>query len=65
MVKKRSVELTTIYHETKLRSSMLGNLSSGSIFPQITIKTVNFGELVLPGDLESKYGMILFYRGGW
>ena len=44
---------------------MVGNLSTGSIFPKITLKTVNYGELVLPDDLESKYGMILFYRGGW
>ena len=44
---------------------MVGNLSSGSIFPKITLETVNYGKLVLPDDLESKYGMILFYRGGW
>ena len=48
-----------------IRSPMVGNLSSGSIFPKITLKTVNYGALVLPDDLESKYGMILFYRGGW
>ena len=44
---------------------MVGNLSTGSIFPKITLETVNYGKLVLPDDLESKYGMILFYRGGW
>jgi hypothetical protein len=45
-----------------IRSPMVGNLSSGSIFPKITLKTDNYGELVLLDDLESKYGMILFYR---
>ena len=44
---------------------MAVSLSSGSIFPKIKLKTVNFGELVLPDDLKSKYGIILFYRGGW
>ena len=44
---------------------MYKNLSSGSIFPKIKLKTVNFGELVLPDDLKSKYAMVLFYRGGW
>ncbi len=44
---------------------MAKSLSSGSIFPKIKLKTVNFGELVLPDDLKSKYVMILFYRGGW
>ena len=44
---------------------MTKSLSSGSIFPKIKLKTVNFGELVLPDDLKSKYVMILFYRGGW
>ena len=41
------------------------NLSSGSVFPKIKLKTVNSGDLVLPNDFKSKYGMILFYRGGW
>ena len=45
-----------------IRSPMVGNLSSGSIFSKITLKTDNYGELVLLDDLESKYGMILFYR---
>jgi len=44
---------------------MVKSLSSGSIFPKIRLKTVNFGELVLPDDLTTKYVMILFYRGGW
>jgi len=44
---------------------MVEILSTGSKFPKISIKTVNYGELVLPDDLESKYAMILFYRGGW
>jgi len=44
---------------------MTVNLSSGSVFPKIKLKTVNSGDFVLPNDFKSKYGMILFYRGGW
>ncbi len=40
-------------------------LNSGDMFPEISIDLVGSGSLNLPGDLDSDYNLVLFYRGHW
>lgn len=44
---------------------MSDKLGIGASFPSLTIKPVSGGTLNLPGDLKTKYKVILFYRGHW
>jgi len=44
---------------------MSTKLGMGSAFPGITLDVVGGGTVHLPGDLASRYGVILFYRGHW
>ena len=44
---------------------MSEKLGIGDSFPYITLDVVGGGTLNLPGDLDTKYKVILFYRGHW
>jgi len=34
-------------------------------FPEVTLTTVEGTPIVLPGDIETDYAIVLFYRGHW
>jgi hypothetical protein len=44
---------------------MAEKLNTGDMFPSMTLNLVDGGTLNLPGGIESKYKVILFYRGHW
>lgn len=44
---------------------MAAKLDSGDKFPQITLDLVDGSTVTLPDQLETPYGVVLFYRGHW
>ncbi len=40
-------------------------LDSGDTLPSVTLKLVGGQAVTLPDDLETPYGVVLFYRGHW
>jgi hypothetical protein len=44
---------------------MSKKLTTGDVFPSLTIDIVSGGKMTVPDDLEGKYKVILFYRGHW
>jgi hypothetical protein len=44
---------------------MAHKLDGGDVFPSTTLKLVGGGSVRLPEDLETPFGVILFYRGFW
>ncbi len=44
---------------------MSEKLGIGASFPDVTINLVDGGTLDLPSGLDSKYKIVLFYRGHW
>ena len=44
---------------------MPDKLNTGDVFPSMTLNLVGGGTLTVPDDLDSKYKVILFYRGHW
>ena len=44
---------------------MSEKLGIGDTFPDVTVNLVGGGTLDLPGSLDTKYKVILFYRGHW
>ena len=44
---------------------MSEKLGIGSEFPSLTINLVSGGTMNLPGDLDTDWKVILFYRGHW
>ena len=44
---------------------MTEKLGAGAAFPSLTINLASGGTLDLPKGLNSKYGVVLFYRGHW
>ena len=44
---------------------MSEKLGIGAPFPDVTINLVSGGTMKLPGDLDTKYKIVLFYRGHW
>jgi hypothetical protein len=44
---------------------MAAKLNSGDVFPRLTLKLADGGTLELPGGLDARYQIILFYRGHW
>ena len=44
---------------------MAEKLGIGATFPSLTLNMVDGSSLNVPGDLNSKYKVILFYRGHW
>jgi hypothetical protein len=44
---------------------MSEKLNAGDAFPAMTLDLVDGGKLELPGGLDARYQVILFYRGHW
>ena len=44
---------------------MADKLGAGASFPEVTLDLVDGGTLDLPGGLDGKYKVVLFYRGHW
>ncbi len=44
---------------------MSEKLNTGDAFPSVTLNTVGGGTLNVPGDIDAKYLVVLFYRGYW
>jgi hypothetical protein len=44
---------------------MADKLNSGDAFPHLTVHLVDGSTLELPGGIDAKYKIILFYRGHW
>ena len=44
---------------------MSEKLGIGDTFPDVTVNLVGGGKLDLPVSLDTKYKVILFYRGHW
>ncbi len=40
-------------------------LTIGDDFPNLTLKLTDGGTLELPRDIDTKFGIVLFYRGYW
>jgi hypothetical protein len=40
-------------------------LNAGDAFPRLTLDLADGGKLELPGGLDARYNVILFYRGHW
>ena len=45
--------------------TMAEKLGIGDAFPSLTLNLVSGGTMNIPGDMDSKYKVILFYRGHW
>ena len=44
---------------------MSDKLNAGDQFPEITLTVGTDGTVTLPDQLDSNYGIVLFYRGYW
>jgi len=44
---------------------MAEKLNTGDMFPSMAIHLTDGGTLALPGGIDAKYKVILFYRGHW
>jgi len=44
---------------------MAEKIGIGDSFPNMTVTRVGGGEINLPGDMDGKYNIVLFYRGHW
>lgn len=44
---------------------MAEKLNAGDRFPAMTVKLVDGRTLELPGGVDAKYRIVLFYRGHW
>ena len=44
---------------------MPSKLNAGDSFPAMTLNLVGGGTVNVPADLDSKYTVLLFYRGHW
>lgn len=40
-------------------------LDVGDAFPALRVETVAHGQLVLPGDLDARWPVLLVYRAHW
>ena len=40
-------------------------LTTGDDFPNLTLNMTDGGTLELPRDIDTKFGIVLFYRGYW
>jgi hypothetical protein len=47
------------------RNPMAPKLNTGDSFPTLSLKLVDGRTLELPGGLDARYKVILFYRGHW
>ena len=44
---------------------MAEKLGAGAEFPPMSIEVVDGAPLTIPGALDSRYTIVLFYRGHW
>jgi hypothetical protein len=44
---------------------MATKLNTGDRFPRMALKLTDGSQLELPGGLDTKYKVVLFYRGHW
>jgi hypothetical protein len=44
---------------------MTEKLETGDLLPEIRLQLVGGGEVTLPKDLDSDFGVAIFYRGFW
>lgn len=44
---------------------MAEKLQGGDTLPDLTLQTVDGAQIHLPRDLDTDYGVVLFYRGHW
>lgn len=44
---------------------MADKLNLMDTFPSITLARVGGGTLTLPDEIDTPYGIVLFYRGHW
>ena len=44
---------------------MAEKLTTGDMFPAMTLQRVGGGTLDLPNGVDAKYKIVLFYRGHW
>jgi hypothetical protein len=44
---------------------MGAKLNAGDVFPKLMLKLTDGSSLELPGGIDAKYKVILFYRGHW
>lgn len=44
---------------------MIQKLETGDAMPEIRLQLVGGGTLSLPSDVDSDFGVALFYRGYW
>jgi len=44
---------------------MAPKLNTGDGFPKLSLELVDGGTLELPGGLDARYKVVLFYRGHW
>jgi len=51
--------------ETIGELKMAEKLEGGGTFPSVTLQLVGGDSRSLPEDLETDYGVVLFYRGHW
>jgi peroxiredoxin len=43
----------------------INKLDSGDKLPSFSITTTDGSKITLPDDLETDFGIVLFYRGHW
>ena len=44
---------------------MNDKIDSGGQFPDLELSIVGAGKLSIPGDIDTPYALVLFYRGHW
>ncbi|MGH7947876.1 MAG: hypothetical protein ACREQF_01430 [Candidatus Binataceae bacterium] len=44
---------------------MADKLKEGDLFPHFAVETVGHGKLTLPDDIQTRWMVLLFYRGWW
>ncbi|MFK7914191.1 MAG: hypothetical protein AB8B93_09775 [Pseudomonadales bacterium] len=40
-------------------------LGPGDLFPELKLTMISGSEVTIPGDMDSPYTIVLFYRGHW
>ena len=43
----------------------MDKLTTGDDFPNLTLDLTDGGTLKLPGDIDTRFAIVLFYRGHW
>ena len=56
---------TLVLHQVNEVRDVAEKLQQGDRFPSITLNLVGGGSLRIPEDIQSRYALVLFYRGHW